>query len=90
MKDLSNHPFSVENVAREIGCSDSDTEWERFYDEVERLLGHDLDGNDINGVGDGYSIDEACIAWQAGSSAHAFVAMVSSRDRYLAGRKAAA
>lgn len=32
--------------------------------------------------GDGYSIDEAVEAFERGVTAHAYVAMVVSRDRY--------
>lgn len=83
MHDLADHPFSPESVARESGASDkSERAWLRFADECERLLGHDLDGNDGNAKGCGYSLDEAHDVWRSGKTAHAYVAMVISRDRY--------
>lgn len=83
--DLNEHPFSPASVAREGGESDrSERSWLKWADEAERLLGHELDGNDADASGCGYSIDEACNVWSEGKSAHAYVAMVTSRDRYSA------
>lgn len=83
MLDLADHPFSPESISRESGASDQpERAWLRFCDECERLLGHDLDGNDAEAKGCGYSIDEAYEKWRAGHTAHAYVAMVVSRDRY--------
>lgn len=83
MQDLADHPFSPENIARESGIPDqTERAWFRFAKECERLLGHDLDGNDTAGFDCGYSIDEAYDKWQAGYTPHAYVAMVVSRDRY--------
>jgi hypothetical protein len=83
MQDLMDHPFSPEAVAFEGGAdSKSDKAWYRFHDECERLLGHDLDGNDVEQNGCGYSQDEAYDVWRSGKSAHAYVAMVVSRERY--------
>lgn len=85
-QDLADHPFSPESIAFESGApSKSEAAWYRWAGEVERLLGHDLDGNDveINGTpGEGYSIDEALDRFEAGASPHAYVAMVTSRERY--------
>lgn len=92
MQDLADHPFSPANVAHETGSYTPRPErgWIKFADECERLLGHSLDGNDqeafIPGRGGvGYSIDEAVVAYEAGRTAHAYVAMVVSRDRYDGG-----
>ena len=83
MQDLADHPFSAENIARESGIPDqTECSWLRFCAECERLLGHDLDGNDTAGFDCGYSIDEAHDKWQAGYAASAYVAMVVGRDRY--------
>lgn len=83
MQDLADHPFSRENIARESGVADQTVHaWFRFVKECERLLGHDLDGNDTAGFDCGYSLDEAYDKWQAGYTPHAYVAMVVSRDRY--------
>lgn len=89
MQDLADHPFSAENIAREGGATDhSERAWIKFANECERLLGHDLDGNDPDAFdptktgGDGYSIDEAREAFERGKTPHAYVAMVGSRERY--------
>lgn len=81
--DLTRHPFSPQSVAAESGeASPRERSWLRFVAECERLLGHDLDGNDVASEGCGYSLDEAHDAFAAGKTPHAYVAMVTSRDRY--------
>jgi hypothetical protein len=86
MQDLADHPFSAENIARESGAPDkSERAWFKFANECRRLLGHDIDGNDVNAAGCGYSLDEAYEVFEAGKTAHAYVAMVTSRDRYDGG-----
>ena len=87
MTDLRDHPFSSESIAYESGAaSKGDRAWENFVYECTRLLGHSLDGCDVAGMGygegEGYSLDEAFDVWEAGKSAHAYVAMVLSRERY--------
>lgn len=90
MRDLSDHPFSPENIAYESGAyvAPDEREWLAFAAEVEHLLGHDLDGNDpvafdasLTG-GDGYSIDEAYEVWRDGKSASEYAAIVRARPRY--------
>lgn len=84
--ELNDHPFSPENVARESGMPDqTERAWLRFVKECERLLGHDLDGNDTAGFDCGYSIDEAYDRWRAGSSAPGYVDEIKKRDRYDGG-----
>jgi hypothetical protein len=65
--DLSDHPFSDENIAYESGADDtSDVAWFAFCAAVERELGiEDLDGNQVT---DGYSLDHAHDCWMAGDS----------------------
>lgn len=89
MSDLSDHPFSPENVARESGAYDrSEAAWLRFAAVVERGLGHDLDGCDPNFCdGEGYSLDEAFYEFSRGTTAEHYVADVKGRDRYK-GRRA--
>lgn len=91
MQDLADHPFSAENIAYEsCACSNkSEAAWLKFVAECERLLGHDLDGNDPDAfgnpgseAGDGYSLDEAGEYFDRGATAHAYVAIVGSRERY--------
>lgn len=40
-------------------------EWELWVDKVEAVVGHSLDGNLVE---DGYSIDNAYEAWEAGQT----------------------
>lgn len=89
MQDLADHLFSSENIAYELGASSkSERAWEKFVSECERLMGHSLDGNDPQAFdprqtgGEGYSLDEAYEVWERGKSAHAYVSMVTSRERY--------
>lgn len=87
-QDISEHPFSPENVSLENGePTRSEKAWLRFCAECERLLGHDLDGCDdftarMNNVGCGYSIDEAYESFEALMTAPQYVAMVQRRERY--------
>lgn len=84
MTDLNAHPFSPASVAREGGAPDrSERAWLRWAAKVERLLGHDIDGNDVDGKGCGYSLDEAHDYFRKGATAHSYAALVGSRDRYM-------
>jgi len=65
------------------------TSWDRWIGKAEKLIGHDLDGDDsaaaqAAGTACGYSLDEARTAFAAGVNPHAFVTMVATRDRYRA------
>ncbi len=81
--DLNEHPFSPESVAFESGASDnSERKWLRWIDTAERLIGHDLDGNDVEQKGCGYSLDEAYDMFRKGTTPHAYVVTVGSRERY--------
>jgi len=83
MQDLSDHPFSPENIAYELGGdTESDRRWYAWVAEVERQLGHVLDGNDENGQGEGYSLDEAYDCWENGDTPAAYVAEIKARPRY--------
>lgn len=92
MEDLSDHPFSPENIARENGLpNDLELSWLRYVKEVERLLGHDVDGNDPDFEhGVGYSLDECYRYWDARKSPHGYVMTVFGRDRYDRGASVAA
>jgi len=80
---LADHPFSAQNIARESGAPDrTERAWLRWARETERLFGHDLDGDDVTGMGCGYSLDEAHAHFAKGATPHAYVAMATSRDRY--------
>lgn len=83
MRDLADHPFSPESVARESGALDAgDRAWLAFVRECERQLGHDLDGNDVDGTGCGYSLDEAYVCWERGEVPSVYVSTVRNRARY--------
>ena len=83
MFDIDSHPFSPANIAYESGA---DTPFERQYyawcAKVEAILGHDLDGNDENEAGAGYSLDEALAYFEAGDTPAEYAAEVQSRARY--------
>jgi hypothetical protein len=49
--------------ASESYVSDSEREWLRWVAKVEKLIGHDLDGDQDR---DGYSLDYAYGCWEAG------------------------
>ena len=87
MTDLENHPFSAAAIAREAGIPDDlERAWLAWVAKAERMLGHDLDGNDPDFKdGVGYSLDEAYMYWDAGKSAHVYVTTVIGRARYDGG-----
>lgn len=83
--ELSDHPFSPESVASESGASDrSERAWLKWVGDVERLLGHDIDGNDVDAAGDGFSMDEAYDRFRDGATAFGYSAVVKGRARYRA------
>lgn len=85
MIDLDDHPFSPKNIALESGAPDkSERAWLRWVAQVEKLLGHNLDGNDVDGQGCGYSLDEGGSMFDGGATPEAYVADVRSRPRYRA------
>jgi hypothetical protein len=53
--------------------------WEIWVDAVERMLSHDLDGDDAE---NGYSLDSAYIAWEQGQCAASFASDIKSRAHY--------
>lgn len=83
LADLSDHPFSPQNIALESGAADrSERAWLRWIAQAETLIGHDLDGNDVKQAGCGYSLDEALDVFEAGSTPAEYVATVKARARY--------
>lgn len=83
--ELSDHPFSPESVAAESGASDpSERAWLKWVSAVEGHLGHDIDGNDVEGAGDGFSMDEAYDRFCDGATAFGYSAVVKGRSRYRA------
>lgn len=63
--DLNDHPQAILD-AIERDDTQADRAWLRWCAVVERRLGHDLDGNQVE---DGYSLDYAYEAYQGGMSA---------------------
>lgn len=92
--DLSDHPFSPENIQRELGESPSERAWLKWAARVEKLVGHSLDGDQ---QADGYSLDFAHDAFEAGHIPESYAADVAKAKRiraqvahvkaHLAGRK---
>lgn len=77
-EDLSDHPFAI-FMEGESYSSPSEQAWLAWCKAVERLLGHDLDGDDES---EGYSLDEAYACWEAGDSPQTYVDEVRGRLRY--------
>ena len=50
------------------------TDWERWIAQVEKLAGHDLDGDQST---DGYSYDFAYDGWKRGQTAEAYVGTIT-------------
>lgn len=80
--DLEDHPFHPDQVAAESGESFGERQWLSWCGSAEKLLGHDLDGDDPEFNGDGYSLDEAFDAFRAGVSPTQYVETVRARSRY--------
>lgn len=82
--DLADHPFSRENIARESTAyiDRSEAAWLRWCNMAERILGHDLDGDDNAREGEGFSIDEAFASFSAGFTPQNYAAIVRARKRY--------
>ena len=57
------------------------TEWERWVDELEAQLGHDVDGD---ATIDGYSLDGFYAQWKAGLTPAAAAASVVQRSNAIA------
>lgn len=55
--------ITEEMIAYESGSSREEARWERWVNEVERLLGHSLDGDQEI---DGYSLDGALDLFKSG------------------------
>lgn len=77
---LDEHPFAV-FMAGESYVSPGEQAWLAWVKKVEKLLGHDLDGNQDS---DGYSLGFAYAAWEAGESAAAYVAEIAAEKARLA------
>jgi len=85
------HPF-MEFVLGESNAgyaSDEEKAWLRWVKQVERILGHDIDGNEsvearAHGMSDGYSADGAYAAWEQNISAAEYAAEVEQEKLRLA------
>lgn len=82
MTDLSDHPFSSESIAYETGDDGRVRVWMIWCIATEALLGHGLDGNDVNAAGCGYSLDEALDYFEQGNTPAEYAEAVKSRPRY--------
>lgn len=80
--DLNDHPVAV-FAQGESYVSDSEQQWLRWVKKVERLLGHDLDGNQDR---DGYSLDLAYDCWKQGDVPEQYVSYVAVEKKRLARR----
>lgn len=85
--DLNEHPQAIFAAAESEALNA--TPWERWVAKAERLIGHNLDGDDSDaakaaGIACGYSLDEAHDYYRRGATPEAYVVMVSTRDRYRA------
>lgn len=89
MTDLSDHPFAIHMATEAAGLDGdrSDRAWERWCDEAEARLGHSLDGC---GWIDGYSLDQALDAFEAGKTVEAFcddvIAVRPADHRFATGK----
>lgn len=79
--DLNDHPFAV-FIAGESYESPTEKAWLAWCRKVEKLLGHSLDGNQER---DGYSLDFAYGAWEAGETAKAYAAEIIADRNQTAG-----
>lgn len=61
--------------AAENYVSDSEQSWLRWYEHATQVAGHSLDGDNSAGNPDpdGYSVDEAYAAWEAGQTPEEYV-----------------
>jgi hypothetical protein len=70
--DLNDHPVAVFQ-AGENYVSDKERNWLRWIKRAEYLAGHSLDGDEDV---DGYSLDGAYGAWEAGETTAQYVASI--------------
>lgn len=64
-------------LASETHVSDGERAWHRWVGRVERLLGHDLDGNQER---NGYSLDYAHDQFERGDTPEAYAAQVKKES----------
>jgi hypothetical protein len=67
-EDLNDHPFAL-FAAGESYVSAGEQRWLAWVKQAEALVGHSLDGDEDT---DGYSLDSAYAAWEAGVSPKAY------------------
>lgn len=87
MYDLNEHPQAVFAAAESAGLNP--TAWDRWIAKAEKLIGHNLDGDDSDaakaaGIACGYSLDEAFDHFKRGTTPEAYVTLVSTSSRYRA------
>lgn len=69
--DLSDHPFAVHMATEAAGLEETD--WERWAAKAKKIAGHSLDGSQDE---DGYSLDSAHDAYEAGDTPEEYVASI--------------
>lgn len=79
--DPNDHPFAA-FMAGEAYESPEERRWLAWCAKVERVLCHDLDGNEAL---DGYSMDGAYAAFEAGLTTAAYAGEVTVAKRALQG-----
>lgn len=80
----------AEFAASESYISPAERIWTRWAGRVERLLGHNLDGNNVpsNPRREGYSLDDAYATWDAGVTSEAYAEEVREEKAKLAAERA--
>jgi hypothetical protein len=73
-EDLNDHPFAI-FMAAESYTSPTEQRWLAWIKQAETLVGHSLDGDEDV---DGYSMDGAYAAWEAGLTPKAYAAEVKA------------
>ncbi|AXH72670.1 MAG: 30S ribosomal protein S21 [Caudoviricetes sp.] len=81
MIDLESHPFSMESIQQESDQFNNDGST-KYIDTVERILGHSVDGDDVNGKGVGYSLDECIEKFNNKVPARSYANEIIKRPRY--------
>jgi hypothetical protein len=69
----------LETYEMEVYVPKSEAAWSKWYDACEKMLGHNLDGDQLE---DGYSVDYAYDVFLNGISAEYYVMMIQQNPAY--------